>query len=125
MTAVSPEALLRRTLERHRMLDHSTGVLVALCRERGLPVVAFHLNHLLRGAESERDEQFVRTLCERLSVPLVVRRAEIAALAKKRGISIELAAREERYRLLRSCAAEQALSQIATVSAEFPRCAAP
>lgn len=130
MTAVSPEALLRRTLERHRMLDHSTGVLVALsgggdsvallhlllpiCRERGLPVVAFHLNHLLRGAESERDEQFVRALCERLSVPLVVRRAEIAALAKERGISIELAAREERYRLLRSCAAEQALSQIAT-----------
>lgn len=130
MTAIEPEALLLQTLEQYRMLEHSTGVLIALsggadsvallhllvpiCQERGLPVAAFHLNHLLRGAESERDEQFVRALCEHLSLPLTVRRVDINQLAESEHLSIELAAREERYRQLFSCAQEQGLSQIAT-----------
>ncbi|MFV0399708.1 MAG: tRNA lysidine(34) synthetase TilS [Oscillospiraceae bacterium] len=65
--------------------------------EKRLTLRALHLNHLLRGEESERDEAFVRTLCKKLDIPLTVERVDIAALAKKRRQSVELCAREERY----------------------------
>jgi tRNA(Ile)-lysidine synthase len=46
-------------------------------RERwGFELLAAHLNHNLRGSESERDEQFVRALCQRLRVELIVERAQ-------------------------------------------------
>ena len=49
----------------------STALLLSL-RELGYPVRAFHLNHCLRGAESDRDEAFCRRLCEKLGVELTV-----------------------------------------------------
>lgn len=77
----------------------STALLLAL-RELGYAVSAFHLNHCLRGAESERDEAFVRALCDRLGVPLTVQRAEVARFAEREGLGVEEAARKLRYRLL-------------------------
>ena len=64
-----------------------------------LQLSAVHLNHLLRGEEAERDEQFVIALCRQLSVPLAVARTEVAALAKVRRCSVELAGRMARYGL--------------------------
>lgn len=77
----------------------STALLFAL-RELGCAVSAFHLNHCLRGGESDRDEAFVRALCDRLGVPLVARRAEVARFAEREGLGVEEAARQLRYRLL-------------------------
>jgi tRNA(Ile)-lysidine synthase len=59
-----------------------------------------HVNHGLRGRESDDDERFVRRLAEGLGLPVDVRRTEVAALAAARGQSVEVAARQERYRLL-------------------------
>src|ERR1700691_2640403 len=42
----------------------------------GLRIAAAHLNHRIRGAESDRDEQFVRAMCARLEVELIVERAD-------------------------------------------------
>lgn len=58
---------------------------------------ACHLNHCLRGEESDRDEQLVRTMCEQYGIPLELRGVEVKALARERGVSIEVAAREARY----------------------------
>src|SRR5437764_13922785 len=49
----------------------STALLFALS-EIGIPIVAAHVNHHLRGAESDADEAFVRELCQRIGVPLRV-----------------------------------------------------
>lgn len=60
-------------------------------------VVAAHVNHCLRGAESERDEQFVRSFCASQGIPLFVCREEVAVLAKERKQSIEDCGRAVRY----------------------------
>lgn len=78
-----------------------------------LTVRACHVNHCLRGEESDRDEQLVRTMCEQYGVPLDVRRVEVKPVAQERGISIEQAAREVRYAFF-SELSERYNSKIAT-----------
>ena len=74
---------------------------VALLRmmlDEGCHVEAAHCNFHLRGAESDRDEAFCKDLCERLGVKLHVVHFDTKEFAELRGISIEMAARELRYR---------------------------
>lgn len=54
---------------------------------------AAHFNHQLRGAESDRDEAFVRSLCDRYDIPLHVGTAPVKPGKK----GLEAAAREARY----------------------------
>ncbi len=63
-----------------------------------------HLNHLLRGEESEQDEQFVRDLAEESNISIIVERRDIRKFAGERKMSIEEAARGERYRFLETAA---------------------
>lgn len=68
-------------------------VLVAM----GYDCRAVHCNFHLRDAESDRDEQFVRSLCRELGVPVEVIDFDTRAYAKINKVSIEMAAREQRY----------------------------
>lgn len=60
-------------------------------------VEAAHCNFHLRGEESMRDERFVRSLCASLGVGLHVKDFDTESEARRRNISIEMAARELRY----------------------------
>jgi tRNA(Ile)-lysidine synthase len=73
-------------------------------------IAACHVNHNLRGEESERDELFCQNLCRELGVPLIVKRVEI----KRKGRSLEEAAREERYKALSEALAKWKGDLIAT-----------
>ena len=73
--------------------------LVQLGEKYSLNVTAAHLNHKLRGDESDRDEQFVRKMCDELGVELVCESTDITSLAKK-GEGIEECARRVRYDFL-------------------------
>ena len=77
----------------------SVALLDFLCSlvDLKLTVRACHLNHGLRGAESDRDERLVRTMCEQYGIPLEVRYEDVRALAGERKVSIEVAARDARY----------------------------
>jgi len=57
-----------------------------------------HVNHGLRGEESERDQVFVTDLAGKYGVPCHVARVDVKALARERGISVQHAGREARYR---------------------------
>ena len=75
---------------------------------------AAHFNHNLRGAESDRDEAFVRNLCDRYDVPLHVGSGTVTAGEK----GLEAAARDARYTFLRSLHGKIATAHTADDNAE-------
>lgn len=75
-------------------------VLLKLKDRLNIELSAAHLNHLIRGEEAVCDENFVRALCKRLSVPVFIERINIPEYASKNGLSTELAARQIRYDFL-------------------------
>ena len=103
---------IRRTIADNNMLDGKNAVCAALSggadsvslllalkelsEERGFALAACHLNHGLRGEESDRDERFCKELCKKLDIPLTARKINVAALAEKHE-SLEETARRVRY----------------------------
>jgi tRNA(Ile)-lysidine synthetase, N-terminal domain len=73
-----------------------------------------HINHLLRGEESYRDENFARSFAQKYSLELFVERVDVPSLAKKRGGNIEAVAREERYRLFEEVRKREGFDLVAT-----------
>ena len=68
-----------------------------LLREKlDISLSAAHFNHHLRGAESDRDEAFVRDFCQGYDIPLSVGSGEVRPGKK----GLEAAAREARYAFL-------------------------
>lgn len=74
-----------------------TLALKELSAEYGFKLKAVHVNHLLRGEESDRDENFCRELCAEQDIPLTVFRADAAAYAGEHKMSLEAGARKLRY----------------------------
>ena len=75
----------------------SVSLLDVLLRA-GYTCVAAHCNFHLRGEESNRDEAFVRDLCKQMNVELEVTDFDTIEYARTHEVSIEVAARELRYR---------------------------
>ena len=85
----------------------SMALLHMLCSLReplDLKVYAAHINHGLRGAESLRDEDFVRKSCEEWHVELFVLKADVALEAANAGESLEEAGRRVRYAFFKKTA---------------------
>lgn len=85
---------------------------VALLRailDLGYEPAVLHVNHGLRGAESDADAEFVRSLCEDLGVPCEVRRIHFPD-----GSNLQERAREKRYLLADEAAKELGCSAVAT-----------
>jgi tRNA(Ile)-lysidine synthase len=72
-------------------------VLCELCHQAGYDFVIAHCNFQLRGAESDRDEQFVRDLAAKYKVEIFVKQFDTNAEAVKHKTSIEETARNLRY----------------------------
>lgn len=76
----------------------STALLTALCRlGYGSRLLALHCNFHLRGAESDRDQQAVTSLCHNAGVEVRVRHCDVDRYRREHGGSIEMACRELRY----------------------------
>jgi tRNA(Ile)-lysidine synthase len=83
---------------------------VALARALArLPIVLAHVNHMLRGAESDADEEFVKSLASRCRVL----RVDTAAEAQKRGQNLEATARDLRYAWFAQVAREEGAAWVA------------
>lgn len=73
------------------------------------PLIVGHVNHQLRGSESDADEQFVRELARSLGLPFHSTRVNIP-----RDTNLEAAARNLRYEWLQQVAVESSATWIAT-----------
>lgn len=78
-----------------------------------IKIFAAHVNHMLRGEEADKDEEYAKNLCETLNIEFFSRKIDIDKLAKKRGISSEMAGREARYEYFDFLKKEICLDKIA------------
>ena len=125
--------MLERVLDLAReydMLPHGGTVLVALSgggdsmcllhllsalgSKGGFSVAAAHYNHRLRGAESDRDEAFVRDFCAARGIPCILGGGDVAVEAKRLGRGLEETARRLRYAFLQESALRLGAERVAT-----------
>ena len=91
-----------------------TFALYLLKDKLGITLEAAHFNHHLRGEESDRDEQFVRSFCDQYGIPLHLGGAEVQTGPK----GLEASARAARYGFLRSLPGKIATAHTADDNAE-------
>jgi tRNA(Ile)-lysidine synthase len=93
----------------------SVALLRAMHEARGSERLSgAHLNHQLRGAESDADEAFVRDLCAELSVEYSCHRLDVRNAAGAEGANLEAVARRLRYDWLGHAAEEVGARWVAT-----------
>jgi len=88
-------------------------LLWVLSRKHDWKLAVAHLNHKLRGRESDADERLVHRVTRKLHLRLVSEHADVRALASERGISIEMAARALRHDFLARTAERLKISTVA------------
>ncbi|MGE0084139.1 MAG: tRNA lysidine(34) synthetase TilS [Desulfococcaceae bacterium] len=121
--------IVGRTIRKYRMLE--TGDTVLMGVSGGADSVALvhifaeltpcfslrlgiaHLNHCLRGEESDRDEKFVIELAEKLSIPCFTGKKDAEEYRRLHRLSPEESAREIRYAFLEQTAREKGFTRIA------------
>ena len=80
-------------------------VLLHVLRALGHPCHVAHVDHGLRGAESDSDLTFVEAFCKTHSIPCVTHRVDVEERALRTGESTQMAARELRLSWLKELAA--------------------
>ena len=88
-------------------------VLKNIMDDLGITIEAAHLNHSLRGEESDKDEKFCIDFCSNMNIPLTVEYLEVGEINQNEG-SVETAAREARMAFLKRLAFEKNFIRIAT-----------
>ncbi len=76
--------------------------LMKISERYSLSLTVAHVNHGLRGEEARRDEEYVRSFCEKNSLRFEVLHADVAALAKQSGETCEECGRRVRYEFFES-----------------------
>jgi len=90
-------------------------LLHALAPDLGLELAGLiHVNHQLRGAESDGDEVFCRRLADRMGLPIAATGVDVAADARARRVSMEVAARDARYQFFETAARDLGATVIVT-----------
>ena len=89
-------------------------VMLSLFRESGLNGGVAHCNFMLRGNESDGDEEFVRQTALNAGFEFYSKSFDTRAFAKGKGISVQMAARDLRYRWFDELARDQHFDHIAT-----------
>jgi len=100
---------IRKTIESHGLIPAGIPLVAAVSggadsvallhvlHALRIPATVAHLNHQLRGADSDADEQFVRSLADELGFPFISTSTNVTQLAAGSGLSIEMAARRARH----------------------------
>ncbi|MDR2085041.1 MAG: tRNA lysidine(34) synthetase TilS [Bacteroidales bacterium] len=100
------------------LLSLSGGIdsvaLFKLLSEAKISFDAAHCNYHLRGEESNRDEIFVTELCKKHKIKLFIKHFDTEEFAVDNNVSVEMAARELRYKWYEELCEKQSFTKIAT-----------
>ncbi len=102
------------TIDKYKMIDNGDGIVVGISggpdsvcllhalsssvQRYKIKLYAAHVNHMLRGKESDEDILYVKSICEKLEVELYIKNINIKDISQKYKISLEAAGRQERYK---------------------------
>lgn len=111
---------VENTIDKYKMLSPTKALLVgvsggsdsicllyvmkAICEKRGISLAAAHINHHIRGEESDRDRDFVKDICRKWDIPIFVLEGNVLEKAQLEHISTEEAGRAIRYEFFQSSA---------------------
>lgn len=100
-------------IKKNKLIEPGDNVLVALSGgpdsvcllnilykfkdELNITLGAAHINHMLRGEDSDRDEKYVIELCNKIGIPSYIKRVNINNYSEKNKMSSEMAGRKVRY----------------------------
>ncbi|MDR2682762.1 MAG: tRNA lysidine(34) synthetase TilS, partial [Dysgonamonadaceae bacterium] len=116
---------IRQYIEKHRLLDANAKIIVGLSggadsvallfilHRLGYACVAAHCNFHLRGEEAFRDEQQAMDFARSLHIPCMKQDFDTLSVARRRGVSVEMAARDLRYEWFEQLRREQDAGAIA------------
>ena len=88
-------------------------ILAKLQKELGVKLHVAHLNHQLRGAESEADAGYVSQLANQLGLPVTIGGCDVNSYRARHRLSPEEAAREARYNFLAEVAESVGTDRVA------------
>lgn len=123
---ISASIIVTNTIFRYKMLSRDDYVAVAfsggadstalldILHKEGYRVAAIHVNHMIRGAEADSDEEFCRQFCKERDIPFFCHRIDVPAEAKKSGEGLEEAARRLRYAAIEETVKKEGISRVAT-----------
>ncbi|MFS0821024.1 tRNA lysidine(34) synthetase TilS [Bacillus sp. 1P02SD] len=102
---------VKRFIKKHELIKNGSTVIVGvsggpdslallhylLHHQKGVTLVAAHVDHMFRGKESEEDLLYVKEFCESFQIPFESIQIDVTSYKKEHGLSSQVAAREVRY----------------------------
>lgn len=117
-------------IEDNELIDNGDGIVVGLSggpdsicllnllnsvkKELNLKIVAVHINHMLRGIEADKDEEYARKRCKELNIQFFSKKIDIKKFSRENGVSEETAGRQVRYGYFDEIMSQMKLNKIAT-----------
>ena len=90
------------------------NILFELKEQLNIDIAAAHLNHLIRGEDAFKDEEYVINTCNNMGIKCFMRRVDINGYAKEHKLSSEMAGRNVRYDFFDEIAEKEGFNKVAT-----------
>lgn len=117
-------------IKKHNLIENNSKLLIALSggpdsvfalhffhqfkNKYKAELIAAHVNHNLRGIDSEQDQIFCEKICNELKIPIFIKSVEVEKFARKNNQSIEEAARNLRYNFFEEISNQEKVDYIIT-----------
>lgn len=88
-------------------------ILHSLKKNFSIEIFAAHVNHMIRGEEAFLDEFYAKKICENLNIKFFSKQIYVEEIARNKGISTEMAGRDERYKFFNEIKEKENIDKIA------------
>lgn len=117
-------------IKKHNLIENNSKLLIALSggpdsvfalyffhqfkNKYKAELIAAHVNHNLRGNDSEQDQIFCEKICNELKIPIFIKSVDVEKFARKNNQSVEEAARNLRYNFFEEISNHEKVDYIIT-----------